>query len=169
MSNARGTSGLQRAFVLSADHPKYRLRLENKNTIGTHVGKAWLAPQWALGKFAGDQDDPFKEERSNKRLRMGSCSILVDSQIESVRKIKEAKEFAKAVKVIDAEVPTRLWNDRIKMKGVSQETRDRTFTTFWKAGHQRLLTHLVRDCVLYMKLSHGPDWMGFNARFTKKW
>ena len=53
---------------------------------------------------------------------MGSYGILVDSQIKSLRKIKEAKEFAKAVKANDAEVPTQLWNDRIKTKrGVSRD------------------------------------------------
>jgi hypothetical protein len=36
----RGTSGLQRAFVLLADHPKYWLCLEEGKTIGTHVGEA---------------------------------------------------------------------------------------------------------------------------------
>ena len=100
---------------------------------------------------------------------MGSYGILVDSQIESLRKVREAKEFAKAVKADDAEVPTQLWNNRIKTKGVSQEKRDRTFMTFRKAGHWRFLRNLVRDCVSYMKLAHGPGWMGFNARFTKEW
>ena len=106
MCDTPRSPGLQQAFVLSADHPKYQLRLENGNTVGTHVGKAWLAPRWAPGKYAGDQDDPFREELSNKRLRMGSYGILVDSQIESLRKVREAKEFAKAVKVNDAEVST---------------------------------------------------------------
>ena len=76
------------------------------------------------GEYAGDQVEPFREELSNKRLRMGSYGILVDSQIESLRKIKQAKDFAKWVKADDAEVPARLWNDRIKTKGVSQEKRD---------------------------------------------
>jgi hypothetical protein len=97
---------LQRAFVLLADHPKYWPCLENGNTIGAHVSEAWLAPQWEPGKYAGDQNDPFREELSNKQLRMGSYGILVDSQIESLRKVGEAKEFAKAVKANDAEVPT---------------------------------------------------------------
>jgi hypothetical protein len=44
MCEVRGTAGLQRAFVLCADHPKYRLCLEEGKTIGTHIGKAWMVP-----------------------------------------------------------------------------------------------------------------------------
>ena len=40
--NVQGTLGLQRLFVLSADHPKYRFCLEEGKTVGTHVGEAWL-------------------------------------------------------------------------------------------------------------------------------
>ena len=60
MCNARGTSGLQRAFVLLADHTKYRLCLEEGKAIGTHVSEAWLTPRWVQGKFEGDPDNPFK-------------------------------------------------------------------------------------------------------------
>ena len=40
--NVRGTLGLQRLFVLLADHPKYRFCLEEGKTVGTYVGEAWL-------------------------------------------------------------------------------------------------------------------------------
>jgi hypothetical protein len=106
MCDVRGTAGLQRAFVLSADHPKYRLCLEEGKTVGTHIGKAWMAPRWAPGEFAPDQDDPFREERGNGRLKLGSYGTHMDSQLELLRKIKEAKEFAKAGKADDAAVPT---------------------------------------------------------------
>jgi hypothetical protein len=39
-----GKHGLQRAFVLRADHPKYQLRLENGSTIGTSMHESWLWP-----------------------------------------------------------------------------------------------------------------------------
>ncbi len=91
--------------MLLADHPKYRLCLEEGKPVGTHIGEAWLSPRWASGEFAEDQDDPFKEEHSDKCLKLGSYGIHVDSQIKSLRKIKEAKEFAKAKKADNAEVP----------------------------------------------------------------
>jgi hypothetical protein len=89
---------LQRAFVLKAEHPRYRLRLESGATIWTHTGESWLKPRWAPGEFAENQDDPFKDERVNQNLKTGSYGIHIDAQLESLRKIKEAKEFAKAVK-----------------------------------------------------------------------
>ena len=135
MCDVRGTAGLQRAFVLSADHSKYQLCLEEGKTIGTHIGKAWMAPQWAPGEFVPDQDDPFREERGNGCLKLGLYGIHMDSQLESLRKIKEAKEFAKAVKADNPAVPTQLWDDRIKSEGVSQGAHDKTFATFRRSGH----------------------------------
>jgi hypothetical protein len=41
--------------------------------------------------------------------------------LESLQRIKEAKEFAKAVKADDAEIPVHLWNDRVKAPGTSKE------------------------------------------------
>ncbi len=93
MCNIWGTAGLQRAFVLLADQPKYWLCLEEGKTIGTHIGEAWLSSRWALGKFAEDQDNPFKEERSDKRLKLGSYGILVDSQIKLLRKTRKARNL----------------------------------------------------------------------------
>jgi hypothetical protein len=97
MCDVCGTAGLQQAFVLSANHPKYRLCLEEGRMVGTHIGEAWMSLRWAPGEFADDQDDPFARVQTNCKLKMGSYGIQVDLQFESLRKIKEAKEFAKAV------------------------------------------------------------------------
>jgi hypothetical protein len=118
-----------------ADHPKYCIRLEEGKTVGTSIGESWLNPHWAPGEFAPDQDDPFAKEKTSKKLKMGLYGIHVDSQIESLRKIKEAKEFAKAVKADDAEIPLYLWNDRIRVQGITNETRDAMLTGLRKVGH----------------------------------
>ena len=39
-----GKHGLQRAFVLRADHPRYQLRLADGTTIGTSTHESWLQP-----------------------------------------------------------------------------------------------------------------------------
>ncbi len=82
MCDVRGTAGLQQAFVLSADHPKYPLHLEEGWTVRTHVGEAWMSPRWAPGEFAEDQDDPFARVWTNCKLKMGSYGIQVDLQLE---------------------------------------------------------------------------------------
>jgi hypothetical protein len=116
--------GLQQAFVLRADHPRYQLRLEDRSTIGTSMHESWLRPRYAtwqgnLNGFAPDQDDPFVETQQTisatwSRGKIGSYGILGDTQLESFRRIEEAKEFAKAVKADDAKIPVHLWNDRVK-------------------------------------------------------
>jgi hypothetical protein len=85
------------------------------------MGESWLKPRWAPGEFAEDQDDPFKGKRINQNLKTGSYGIHIDAQLESLQKIKEAKEFAKAVKSDNAEIPVYLWNNRIRLPGMSQE------------------------------------------------
>ncbi len=146
--------------MLKADHPRYCLCLENGATIWTHTGESWLKPRWASGEFTEDQDDPFKDKRLNQNLKSGSYGIHIDAQLKSLRKIKEAKEFAKAVKSDDAEIPVYLWNDRIRSPGMSQETRDAALMAFRKLGHRLFMKGLVQDCTSYMGRVHGPAWTG---------
>ena len=143
-----------------ADHPRYRLRLENGAMIWTHTEESWLTTRWAPGEFTKDQDDPFKDEKLNQNLKTGSYGIRIDAQLESLRKIKEAKEFAKAVKSDDTEIPVYLWNDRIRSPGMSKETRDAALAAFRKLGHHWFMRGLVWDCTAYMVWVHGPAWTG---------
>ena len=116
-----GNHGLQRAFVLRADHPRYQLRLADGTTVGTSTHDSWLQPRYATGPgnpngFAPDQDDPFVDIRKTivaSRSRGGA-------QLESLRRIEEAKEYAKAVKADDADIPVQLWNDRVRAPGISK-------------------------------------------------
>ena len=165
-----GKHGLQRAFVLRADHPRYQLRLEDGTTIGTSTHEAWLQPGYATGRgnpngFAPDQDDPFFEIRQtivasrSRGGKIGSYGVLGDAQLESLRRIEEAKEYAKAVKADDADIPVHLWNDRVKAPGTSKENRDAALTGLRKLGLRLFLRGLVRDCVAHMREAHGLEWM----------
>jgi hypothetical protein len=133
MCDTSGASrGLQCAFVLWADHPNYQLRLEEGRTVTTHIGepRLWLglAPGWSVK----DHDNPFANVRDDVNLKMGLYKMQVDSQLISLRKIKEAKEFAKAVKADDANIPVYLWNDRIRSPGITKDKRDATLVGFRK-------------------------------------
>jgi hypothetical protein len=57
---------------------------------------------------------------TRSRGKIGSYDILGDAQLESLQRIEEAKEFAKAVKADDPEIPVHLWNDRVKALGISK-------------------------------------------------
>jgi hypothetical protein len=97
---------------------------------------------------------------ARSRGKIGSYGILGDAQLESLQRIEEAKEFAKAVKADDAEIPVNLWNDRVKAPGISKEKQDAMLTGFQKLGLRLFLRGLVKDCAAHMKEAHGPDWMG---------
>ncbi len=158
MCDIRGMAGLQRAFVLSVDHPKYRLRLEEGRIVGTHIGEAWMSPRWVPGEFVKDQDDPFARVQTDCKLKMGSYGIQVDSQLESLKNIMEAKEFVKAVKVFDAEILVDMWNDRIRSPGIIREEKDAALTRFRKLGHQVFIRGLVCNNTEYIRQTHGPTW-----------
>ena len=57
-------SVLQRGFVIEAEGPSYKIRLENRAMCWTDSQESWLHAWWAQGpgtQFAKDQDDPFAD------------------------------------------------------------------------------------------------------------
>ena len=157
--------GMQRAFVLKANHPRYTLRLEDGTTVGTSTYEAWLAPRYATwpgnpNGLAADQDDPFAEVRSKTRpSRIGSYGVLGDAQRDSLHKVEEAKDYSKAVKHDDANIPLHLWNDRVKAGDTPREKVDWALDVFRKVLLRWYMRRLTRDCVAHMREAHGKEWM----------
>ena len=155
-------SWLQRCFILQANHPNYKIRMEKGATLWTNTTESYLIARWAMGEgtqFAEDADDPFADLRADPSLHYGSYGVHVDSQMDSLKKIAEAKEFAKAVKADDAEVPKYLWNDRVRCPpGVTKAQRDIALEAFRKLGHRWFLQGLVRDCLAYVRITHRTMW-----------
>ena len=148
---------LQRAFVLEADHPRYRLRLQNGQEIDTAVTPAGLIPRYAPGYFAPDVEDPFKDLRLRQGIKNGSFGIRIDAQLDALRKVKQAKEFAKATKADDAEIPVYLWNMRVE--GVDCEARrDKALVGLRKWGLHMFLRALRRDAGAYLSDTYGEEW-----------
>ncbi len=71
--------------------------------------------------------------------------------------LSNTKDYAKAVKADDANIPVHLWNDRVKAPGISKEKRDAAMTGFQKLGLRLFLRGLVKDCVAHMREAHGPE------------
>jgi len=155
-------SWLQRCFVLQADHPNYKIRMEKGATLWTNTTESYLIARWATGEgtqFAEDADDPFADLRADPSLHYSSYGVHMDAQLDSLQKIAEAKEFAKAVKADDAEVPKYLWNDRVRCPpDVTKAQRDIALEAFRKLEHRWFLRGLVRDCLAYMHTTHGTMW-----------
>jgi hypothetical protein len=150
--------GRQQAFVMNADHPRYRIRLEKGGTVWTSMGKAWLQPRIAPGQLAPKSDNPLVDLQAGTKLKLGSYGVHIDAQLESVEKVDEAKAYAKAVKADDMEVPLHLWNKRIRSPGVTREKRDAALTAFRKLGHRWFLHGLTCNCSVHMRRTHRKNW-----------
>ena len=74
--------------------------------------------------------------------------MVVDAQLESLRRIRDAKESAKSVKTDDAEVPVYMWNKRVG--GCSVEQRDKALIGFWKFGLIMFVKGLRSDCTAHL-------------------
>ena len=106
-----GTGWILRAWVLEAEHPRYVLRLDDRSTVDTGNNKCSLFPAYLHGKFSPAPDDPFLDLRAEHSIpidgiglnvRRGSFGVVVDAQLDSLRRIREAKESSKAVKAGNA-------------------------------------------------------------------
>ena len=64
-----------------SNHPRYKIRMEKGATVWTNTRESWLRPRPAPGQFTEDQDDPFKELRSDSALTIGSYGLHIDSHL----------------------------------------------------------------------------------------
>ena len=86
-------------------------------------------------------------------IKNGSFGIWLDS----LRKVRQAKEFAKATKVDDAEIHVYLWDKRVE--GVNCEVRrDKARIVFRKIGMRMFLKVLRGDSTAYLVQGYGKDW-----------
>jgi hypothetical protein len=92
--------------------------------------ESWLKPWWAPGEFAEDQDNPFADLHAEPTLCLGSYSLHIDSQLDSLEKVVQAKAFSKAVEADDANVPIYLWNNRVRAPGITIEQQDWALDVF---------------------------------------
>ncbi len=131
-----GNHGHQRAFVLESAHPCYKLRLEDSTTASASTYNDWLNPSYATWEenpngFALERDNPFVKVRAEVNpTKMGSYGIHGYAQRDSLLKVEEAKEFVKAVKADDAEIPLFLWNNRVEAPGIPEARRDAALDSF---------------------------------------
>ena len=101
-------------FLLEADHPQYHLHLHNGHKIDTGVTWVGLIPRYAPGYFTPDVDDPFKDLQMELGVKKWSFGIQIDAQLDSLWRVRQAKELAKATKSNNTEIPVYLWNKRVK-------------------------------------------------------
>ena len=153
-----GDGHLHKVFVLKADHPWYKVRMENgcdKEISVSSLGRAALFDN-RDPKLAPPRRDEFVGDEEAAALVMGSFGLRIDALRRSLRRVEEEKEHAKAVKADDAKVPVHLWNQRIE--GILEEQRDRALDLFRRMGWKYFVRALRRDCARFMTEKHGRDW-----------
>ena len=91
------------------------------------------APTDPAERFAAldwnDVIDICKEMEAGS-CKMGSYGVHGDAQRESLRLIEEAKEYARAAKADNAEVPTHLWDDQVAASDVPKGQKDQALSGF---------------------------------------
>ena len=155
--------GKRWGLVTRSDHPNYVICLDNGHVVDTAITSAVLIPSYA--EWEGNTNDlaPYVEPALFTKLRSemcqsGSYGMHLDAQRTALRLVKEAKEYAKAVKADDADIPVHLWNDRISAAGVSSEVIGVALTALRKLGWLWFMKTLRRDCIRFMKDRHGLNW-----------
>jgi hypothetical protein len=147
--------------------------LETQGSAGVEVIGPSATWQFDFGDSFGDScggltdEDTVTSMASKETLawssrgdkqEMGSYGVHEDAQRESLRLVEESKDFARAVKADDAEIPIHLWNDRVRAPGVSKERRDKALIGLRKLGFRRFRKVLLRDCSVYLASAYGANW-----------
>ena len=148
----------QRGFVMESDHPRYKIRFEDGSTVNQIMGSRSQNQEYSLFPRYNvpDQDDPFVEVRAQTLVNNGSFGMVRDSLLDSLRRVREEKEHAKAVKSDDARVPVEYWNDTITI--FSDEERDSQLSRYRARGWSYFVRHLTQDCYAHMVDKYGPHW-----------
>ena len=88
--------------------------LHNEQEIDTGVTLAGLIPRYTLVCFPPDADDPFKDLQMGRGIKNGLFGIQIDAQLDSLQRVHQVKEFAKATKSSDVDIPVYLWNKMVE-------------------------------------------------------
>ena len=149
---------LMRAFVCEANHPWYCLQFPDSKLVRVNANEVAMFPK--SSKFNFDETDEMKQLRRDMagESKLGSFGVQMDSQLHSLRRIKDEKQYAKAVKSDDAEVPVYLWNERVDIPGFTPAKRDKVLEKLRKIGHRLFLRALRRDCHSFLVEKHGVEW-----------
>ena len=153
----------QRGFVIESDHPRYRIQLEDGTLIDQIMGSRTTGNEFSLFAHfhesldAQPSPDPFAQIRADTLSNKGSFGMVHDSLLDSLRRVREEKEHAKAVKADDARVPVEYWNDSIK-PFASPEKREQTLAFYRSRGWSKFVRHLTSDCASYLSDKYGGDW-----------
>lgn len=153
---------LTRAVITEADHPWYDLHLDGGNRSRVSSQDTFITLNTKAPPDCPDFDSSPEIKAVRQDLeqqgRIGSYGVHNDAHHLSLHRLREEKDYSKAVKADDAAVPVHLWNDRVTLPGFSSDKRDRVLDKLRALCHRRFLKNLEQDYEAYMTKFHGPNW-----------
>lgn len=159
---------IQNGVILEADDPRYLIKLDDDTMVDTSKELVYLVPHPAPGQLAPHPSIAhFEEDIRKLGDQVGSLGVHLDAQEASLQRVREEKEYAKAVKADDAKVPVHLWNRRIKFAR-PEAVRDQQFERLRKLGHRLFVRALYADCIAHLVAEHGEDWVSQPKRVAGK-
>ncbi|MGB1701331.1 MAG: hypothetical protein ACPHRO_15345, partial [Nannocystaceae bacterium] len=132
--------------------------MEDGTPLSTTMDKAHLIPTWRWEEDPRSSTSNRAATELESEVKRGSFGVRICAQVESLRRIREEKEYAKAVKADDAEVPVSLWSQRISAPGVDPERKERALGALRRLGFRWFMRSLRRDCFDFLRFTHGDDW-----------
>ena len=149
----------ERGTVLDAAHPHYTLALENgERKLATHPEVLLMPFKHGPELHEREVGARLREERRKVEAdgTLGSFGMLIDAQLMSIRRAKEAKEHAKVVKADDAVVPENLWDDRVKVpshyrKPPPDISKSEALGRLRRLCHKLYLRRLRRDALNHLR------------------
>ena len=142
--------GGEQGCVVDAHHPWYSLHIRDGSVRRVNANRDVLRPG-----FRETEEEARLCSRLEKEGRLGSFGVHMDTQLKSLRRIVEEKQYAKAVKADDAVIPVHLWDDRVPLPEASKA---KSLLLLRQIGHKLFLRALRRDSVRFMRSTHGREW-----------
>ena len=112
-------------------------------------------------------DYPFKDLRSEQVVKSELYWTQIDTHLESLQRVCQAKEFARATSPENAEIPVHLWNEPVEGFENSEEC-DKALVRFRWFGTLLFLKALWRDSACYLVDKYREHWCKQHRKRGKK-
>ena len=126
--------GGEQGCVVDAHHPWYSLHMRDGRLRRVNANRSVLRP----GSLKTEGETQLCS-RLEEEGRMGSFGIHMDTQLKSLRRIAEEKQYAKVVKADDAAISVHLWDDRVPLPEASKA---KSLQLLRQIGHKLFLRAL---------------------------
>ena len=146
--------GGEQGCLVDAHYPWYSVNIRDGSLRRINANRDVLRPG-----FRETEEETRLCSRPEKEGRLSSFGVHMDTQLKSLRRIVEEKQYARTVKADDAAIPLHLWDDRVPLPEASKVSY-----LLRQIDHKLFLHALRRDSVRFMRSTHGREW----SRLPKK-